>query len=228
MSGEEERHSKAVDPELISDPDERAAREARNGLRQFDAVLEMVDYFLQSDHPFKLRISHILHLHRIALEGISAFAGNFRPAAIEIKGSTHHPVDAWQIPEKLEELCDYINEHWTTASPIHLAAYAMWRLNWIHPFTDGNGRTARALSYFVLCVRLGYRLPGTKTIPEQISRDKGPYYQAPEAADQYYRQGTVNLSELEGYLAKLLARQLVVVHREATQTNPAREQRTFH
>jgi hypothetical protein len=33
------------------------------------------------------------------------------------------------------------------ATAIHLAAYLMWRLNWIHPFADGNGRTARMTSY---------------------------------------------------------------------------------
>src|SRR5437868_13364464 len=89
-----DRHSKAVEPEIISDPEELARREARNGLRQFDAVIELVDYFLHPDRPFRLRPSHLLHLHRIALEGISAYAGNFRPAGIKIGGSKHQPVGA--------------------------------------------------------------------------------------------------------------------------------------
>jgi hypothetical protein len=44
----------------------------------------------------------------------------------------------------------------------------MWSMNWIHPFFGGNGRTARALSYLVLSVKLGFVRPGTKTIPELI------------------------------------------------------------
>jgi hypothetical protein len=32
--------------------------------------------------------------------------------------------------------------------PTELAAYGLWRLNWIHPFVEGNGRTARAVCYF--------------------------------------------------------------------------------
>ncbi|HZP23103.1 MAG TPA: Fic family protein [Terriglobales bacterium] len=166
--------AKALEAELISDPEALARQEARNALRQFDAVMEMVDYFLDEQRPFKLRPSHLLHLHRIALEGISAYAGNFRPAGIGIRGSKHRPVGAHQVPEKVEELCDYVNENWKSKPPIHLAAYCLWRLNWIHPFTDGNGRTSRALSYLVLCLRLGYRLPGTNTIPDQISRTKSP------------------------------------------------------
>jgi len=131
---EEDRHSRALEPEIISDPVEKARKEAANGLRQIDAVNEMIEAWLQPDRPFKLRLSHILHLHRFALEGLSSYAGNFRPAQIEIGGSKHQPVEAFLVPEKIEELCDYVNQSWRQKSPIHLAAYVLWRLNWIHPF----------------------------------------------------------------------------------------------
>jgi len=75
MSAEDERHSKAFDAELIADPFERAKREARNGLRQYDYVIEAIDYWLSSDRAFRLRPSLILQLNRIALEGISAYGG---------------------------------------------------------------------------------------------------------------------------------------------------------
>jgi Fic family protein len=118
----------------------------------------------------------------------------------------------------VEELCDYVNESWNRAgvTAIHLGAYVLWRLNWIHPFTDGNGRTSRAASYLVLCLKLGYRLPGTKTIPDQISIDKTPYYKALEAADKAWHSGTLDLSAMEGLLSELLARQLYGVHQDAT------------
>ena len=63
-------------------------------------------------------------------------------------------------------MCDYVNDNFASKTGIHLAAYVMWRLNWIHPFVDGNGRTSSAASYFVLCMRAGNVLPGKKTIPE--------------------------------------------------------------
>jgi Fic family protein len=37
-------------------------------------------------------------------------------------------------------------------SAIWRAAYALCRLNWIHPFAGGNGRTARAFSYLIICL----------------------------------------------------------------------------
>ncbi len=214
MSGEDERYSKAFDAKLIADPVERAKREARNGLRQYDYVIEAIDHWLSSNRRFKLRPSLVLQLNRIALEGISAYAGNYRPSEIKIEGSRHQPIGAHLVPEKVEELCDYVNEHWDE-SAIHLAAYVMWRLNWIHPFADGNGRTSRALSYLVLCIRLGERLPGTLTIPDQISRNKTPYYVALESADSAFSNGAVGVSELEKLLKNLLAAQLLSVVKAA-------------
>lgn len=208
---DDERHSKALEIELISDPEQKARQETLNGLRQYDKTIEQINYWLHPDRPFKLRISGILSLHRRALEGISSFAGVFRPGAIEIKGSKRAPPGAHLVPEKLEEMCDYINDNWKKAPPLHLAAYTLWRMNWIHPFVDGNGRTSRAVSYPVLCVRLGYVLPGTLTIPEQISKNKTPYYQALEAADKANEAGKIDLSEMEKLLESLLANQLVSV-----------------
>ena len=216
MSDDFDRHSRALDAELISDPEKRAATEALNGLRQFDTVIEIMESYLHQGRTFKLRTSHLLTLHRIALEGISAYAGNYRPSGIKIGGSKHQPVAAYLVPGYIEELCDYVNDNWSSASPVHLAAYVLWRLNWIHPFTDGNGRTARTASYLILCAKLGYILPGTNTIPEQIARDKAPYYKALEAADECCKNGEMNLIELEHLLSALLANQLVSVHSQAT------------
>jgi Fic family protein len=180
------RHSSAFDADLISDPDHKAAQEARNGLRQIDEVAEMVESYTERGRQFRFRLSALLHLHRIALEGISSYAGNFRPAGIEIGGSKHTPPDAFRVPELVEEMCDYVNEHWEASTALNLAAYVLWRLNWIHPFTDGNGRTARAASYLVLCLRIGHPLYGPLSVPAQIAQDKGPYYRALEQADSAY------------------------------------------
>ena len=217
----DDRHSEAHAPELITDPVELAAREARNGLRQFDVATELINEYLHTERPFKLRPSALLQLHRVALDGISGFAGNYRPADIDIRGSRHKPIGAHLVPEHVEEMCDYVNDNWESESAIHLAAYVMWRLNWIHPFDDGNGRTSRAVSYLVLCVRLGFTLPGVNTIPEQIAANKKPYYECLEAADDHYKDGgTINLEALETYLSDLLANQLVNVHESASQSAP--------
>ena len=214
LPGNEKRDSKALEPELIKDPQARAEAEARNGLRQYDAAIKTIQTALERP-PFKLRLSLVLALHREALAGISMFAGNFRPAGVEIEGSQHKPVGAHQVPEFIEEMCDYVNSQWDMSTPIHLGAYVMWRLNWIHPFADGNGRTSRILSYVVLSIRAGAVLPGIPTIPDQIVDNRYPYFAALDAADSRWREGRVDVSKMEELLGILLARQLAGFYQAA-------------
>jgi Fic family protein len=211
----ETRHSRALEAQIISDPDELARKESFNVVEQFRAVADMVETFLQPERPFKLRPSHLLHLHRAALDGITAYAGNWRPAGIEIGDSKHKPPAAFEVPERIEELCDYVNDKWDEKSPLHLAAYVMWKLNWIHPFTDGNGRTSRAVSYLVLCIRLRALLPGRLTIPQQIEQDRTPYYRALEAADAAWAEGRIDLTAMKQLLGSMLAKQLHAIYEES-------------
>jgi Fic family protein len=212
---DEVRHSQALEAELIRDPELRAQQEVQNGLKQFQVVVEMIRNFLDPERPFNFRTSQLQTLHRVALMGLSGYAGNWRPSGIEIEGSGHAPPDSFRIPELIEELCDYVNAKWTEKSPLHLASYVMWKLNWIHPFTDGNGRTSRAASYLILCLKLGYLLPGKLTIPEQISADKTPYYKALEAADIAWGEGRIDLTAMKELLGSMLAAQLVAVHEDS-------------
>jgi len=66
----------------------------------------------------------------------------------------------------------------------------MWRVNWIHPFSGGNGRTSRSSIVLLLCARAGTWLGGSeKTIPEQIVDNRQPYYAALDAADAAWSDG---------------------------------------
>ena len=216
---DEQRHSIAAEPSLLSDPDAIARRESENAVAQFDRMLEMVDDVARGARPFRLRTSMILDLHRIALDGLSPYAGNFRPSNVEIGKSKHVPPAAHLVPNLVEEMCEYVMEKAEKSDPLHLCAYVMWRLNWIHPFTDGNGRTSRALAYYVLCGKLGYLLPGGETVPEQIAADRTPYYSALEEADLCWVDNRLDLSALEKLLDQCLATQLLSAYNDAK--NPA-------
>ncbi|HTV26452.1 MAG TPA: Fic family protein [Xanthobacteraceae bacterium] len=207
----EARESRAAEPELITDPDLKAEAEAANGLLQYDYAVKSVSEALERK-PFKLRVSRILSFQREALQGISAFAGLTRPAGVQIEGSMHEPPAAHLAQELLEEMCDYVNEHWKDASAIHLAAYAMWRLNWIHPFVDGNGRTSRILSFYVMSVKLGSVLPGTPTFPDLVKAHRDAYEDALDLADAACKEGRTDVTAMEALIESLLAKQLARVY----------------
>ncbi|MGE0652357.1 MAG: Fic family protein [Alphaproteobacteria bacterium] len=214
------RHSRPAEAEVFEDPKRIAEAETRNALQQFDEGIAIVRSYTEyaEKRPFRLRPSLILGLHRAALRGISSYAGNYRPGDVKIENSRHQPPPAHLVPELIEDFCDYVNEHWETATAFHLASYAMWRINWIHPFADGNGRTSRIVSYILLCIKLGYVIPGTKTIPDQITSNRDPYFHALEAADSAWEDGRVDLSEMEKLMQALLASQVYSVVEDAGRT----------
>ncbi len=211
-----DRHSHAEDARLLTDPDEIARREAENGLRQFTLALEMIrSHVKDRDRPFKLRAGLILQLHKTALDGLHGLAGTYRNTPVTIGGSRHQPPEAIFVADEVQMMCEYVNDNWAARSAVHLAAYVLWKMNWIHPFADGNGRTARAVSYVVLSIKLDSLLPGTPTIPEQIAGDKTPYYDALEAADRSWASDRIDVSALEDILGRMLAQQLLNAAKEA-------------
>ncbi|MGF1658236.1 MAG: Fic family protein [Rubrimonas sp.] len=217
---DDRRHSTPEKVLVAEDTDEKARLEAANALRQAERVQSIIYSTVDGSRPFKLRPSLLLDLNRVAISGIDQFAGNFRPCSVSISKSKHIPPGAHQVPELVEEMCDYVNDNWQTKSAIHLSAFVMWRLNWIHPFTDGNGRTSRAASYVVLCVKEQLFLPGVKTIPEQILENRKPYYDAIEAADERYKESGFSddiVKEMEGLISAFLAEQLANLHKSAGQ-----------
>lgn len=99
---------------------------------------------------------------------------------------------------------------------IHLAAYVLWRLNWIHPFDDGNGRTSRIASYIILLVKSGKDLGGSPTIPDLIVNHRTDYFAALDAADaKLKQQGFIDVGEMEALLSSLLAKQLTSIYKDA-------------
>jgi Fic family protein len=213
-----DRESKLKPRDEVKDlsSEERADLESKNALQQFDLLRDLITAGVASPGAFKFRPSTIGELNRRAVDGLIPSPGAARTDEIDILGSSHTP-PAWvEVPRLLEELCDYVNENLRARSPLHLSAYVMWRLNWIHPYADGNGRTSRAASYLILCVATGYHLPGEVTIPLQIAADKRRYYAALEAADLAFLNGQIDLTVMETLLEGCLASQLEQVLNKAS------------
>jgi Fic family protein len=109
-------------------------------------------------------------------------------------------------------MCDYVNDNLHEKTAFHLAAFVMWRLNWMHPFSDGNRRTSRVASYIVLSVALKTLLPGSPSIPQQIQAYRTAYFRALEHADNAYAATKeVNVSEMESAIRNMIAKQLLSV-----------------
>ncbi len=146
-------------------------------------------------------------LNAVAVANISQFGGRYREEPIYV--GSHTPPHFNDVPNEMDRFFSVVHENWTIHEhPTLLPAYALWRLNWIHPFVEGNGRTARAACYYLICMRQKKLLGGKKIVPERIRENRDPYYAALKAADLAWDAGHFNVSDLSAYLERLLLAQL--------------------
>jgi hypothetical protein len=113
-------------------------------------------------------------LNHVAVANISQFGGRFRNEPIYV--GDHIPPHFRDVPELMDRFISFIHENWFVLTPTQLAAYGLWRMLWIHPFIEGNGRTARAICYYLLSVRIGRLLPGKVIVPETHTRQPRPLH----------------------------------------------------
>ena len=174
-------------------------------MRQYDLLTNFIEIGLTQGHTsFDKYV--MWALNHSAVAGISQFGGRFREEPIYV--GSHIPPNFKEVPELIDRFISTLHENWFSLTPTGLAAYGLWRLNWIHPFIEGNGRTARAVCYYLLCARAGGLLDGKKTVPERIRENRQPYYAALQAADRAWEQGNLDCSQLESYLNILVREQL--------------------
>jgi len=116
-------------------------------------------------------------LHQLVVKKTDEeFAGKYRTSAVFIGGASHTPPDALQIPEYMKKLLAWYSKNQKKAHPVELAALLHHKFVYIHPFFDGNGRTARLLMNIVL-LKAGYPLAVI------LKNDRQKYYRALQSAD---------------------------------------------
>ncbi len=171
-------------------------REFCNYLRAFEAIGEFRD---QRDAV--LTKGDLLNLHRILVDGVRGghrFAGRFRAESVRVgdivAGETvihHNPPPSGQVEPEVEALLEWIEagkeklegdrDPWVHA--VIQAGITHHRLVWIHPFVDGNGRTARMFTTLLLYQR-GYDFKYLFELSQYYNNNRDAYYAALRSADR--------------------------------------------
>ena len=97
----------------------------------------------------QINVDLILRLHKNL--GV-AEKGAFRQLPVLIGNAMHVPVAADEVPNLVRVFCVVLEEKLKEWECYSTAAFALWWVNHVHPFSDGNGRTARCLAFLVLCM----------------------------------------------------------------------------
>jgi Fic family protein len=120
----------------------------------------------------------ILGVHKIILKNISDIdAGHYRNTNVMITGAVHLPPSAIKIPKLMMEFIEWYYQYKSRLSIVELAGWVHYKMVYIHPFIDGNGRTARLLMNLIL-LQNGY----PPAVILHIDRKK--YYRVLKEADR--------------------------------------------
>ena len=155
---------------------------ASNNARHYGFLSSMIQAAISSNKTW-LSQSLIKAINFHAIVGLHDQAGQFR--SHEVVVGRHRPPQYYRVEPLMDDFVNAVNRNWETATPSYLAAWALWRINNIHPFVNGNGRTARAVCYYILCVKAGGLLPGSPILPEILRQEpvRSQYVNALQLAD---------------------------------------------
>lgn len=137
----------------------KSLKEHLEAINHQDAIVLMKDLVSLST-PFNER--ELLSIHNLILRGIyPEEAGRFRRVPVMIKGSAHTPPEPFLLRTQMDDYFSWYQQNYQRLHPVVLAAEMHEKLVTIHPFIDGNGRTARLVMNLIL-LRHGYVIANIK------------------------------------------------------------------
>ncbi len=215
---------------------EEDEKEFLNYLGAFEAIDD-----LRGAKGYQLAPGDLRQLHNILLDGVRGgdhFKGEFRREDVSVGDRiggeiiVHHQPPLWsEVEPHLEELLAWMNQsaiHPTYLEsdagapdswvhPVVAAGIAQHRLVWIHPFRDGNGRTARMFTTLALYLR-GYDFKYLFDLSSYYNSNRDAYYAALREVD-----GSGDYTRWIEYFMGGLAMQMYLI-RDAARNAPQRDQ----
>ncbi|MBN1684715.1 MAG: Fic family protein [Gammaproteobacteria bacterium] len=177
-------------------------------LLNYRQAFELVSHYVNDGGPITEGL--IREIHKRLVEGVrgnSATPGAYRKIQNYVVNSKtkeviYTPPPVYEIPSMMQAFIDWLNKE-EDIHPVLVSGIAQFQLVHIHPFLDGNGRTARLLS--TLCLyRKGYDFKKLFTISEYYDKNRSDYYKAIQSV----RTQDMDMTQWLEYFSEGLATQL--------------------
>lgn len=151
-------------------------------LLNYKKAMGFVSKYLGMDDPVTEGV--VREIHKILVKGVrgeNADPGNYRKIQNFVVNSgsreiVYTPPGPLEVPHLMREFVGWINKA-GDVSPVLIAGITQFQFVHIHPFIDGNGRTARLLSTLIL-YKMGYDFKRLFSISEYYDKNRQAYYQA--------------------------------------------------
>jgi len=148
--------------------------EAKNHKEALDYLYDLVSNGQRNTISERL----IRSLHQLVVQDVDKeWAGKYRNSSVFIGGTDYKPPEAIDVPMLMADLVSWIGKNSKKLHPVELAATVHYKIVAIHPFFDGNGRTARLMMNVIL-LQAGYPLSII------LKNDRKKYYDALAKTDK--------------------------------------------
>ena len=179
----------------------------RDGFTEIGNLEKALQFIEENNSPIDEHF--ICELQKMAVEGLTQEgdpnAGHYRDVPILIDGSSHQPPDANDVPKLMQELIKFIQKDCEQQYDLLKIATAHHQFVWIHPFRNGNGRTARLLTYAMIVHFFGVRQPRLFNPTAVFCSNRNRYYEMLKVADSKNNEALVQWCQfvLQGLLNEL-------------------------
>ena len=181
--------------------------EAKNHQEALEYLYDLIEKNKQ--HTISENLIRSLH-QLVTQETDKEWAGKYRNSNVLIGGADHTPPDALEVPKEMKNLLNWLAQNKKKLDTIELAGLLHHKLVYIHPFFDGNGRTARLVMNLLL-MQKGYPLTVI------LKNDRKKYYRVLQRAD---KGDTIPLIR---FIAQAISRSLNMYLKALTPSSKKRE-----
>lgn len=166
-----------------------ASRKDKQEVLNYLSALEKIDKLSDGN---KITEKNILNIHKLVTKQTldkPSDCGVYRSRYVVVaKGMTgeiiFRPPSNTDVPELVRDLIDWLNSPGASSfDPVIEAGVAHYEFVRIHPFIDGNGRTARVLATLILYLR-GFDAKQFFCLDDYYDTDRASYYKALQTVDK--------------------------------------------
>lgn len=186
-------------------------KDDRQELLNYKEAVDLVSEYLGKKSEITQGL--IQQIHKILVKDVRG--GRFEPGRYRkiqnyvvnslTREIIYTPPSPSEVPRLMKEFVEWLNRE-SDSSPILIAGIAQYQFVSIHPFLDGNGRTARVLCTLIL-YQNGYDFKKLFSLSEYYDKSRRNYYDAIQSV----RDNNMNMTEWLKYFIEGLKNQLLEV-----------------